>query len=140
MSDIGGLKPGTILGAEAKPSFAVLPGPSLPKAHNTRFCTCSLCASMWNVVRVKCLLCGAMDGISFRSVEKQSDAVKAETCDKCRGYVKILYQGERPGARAVRRRCGDTRARHAACAGWVETRRTQSVPARLLRRSSERLS
>src|SRR5215510_7278232 len=29
MSDIGGLKPGTILGEEAKPPFAVLPDPSL---------------------------------------------------------------------------------------------------------------
>ena len=62
-----------------------------PKAHNTRFCACSLCAAMWNVVRLKCLLCGSTDGISFREVEG-SASVKAETCEKCRGYVKILYQ------------------------------------------------
>src|SRR5262249_47177999 len=30
-----------------------------PHAHNTRFCTCSLCGTLWNVVRVKCLLCGS---------------------------------------------------------------------------------
>lgn len=66
-----------------------------PKAHNTRFCACSLCAAMWNVVRVKCLLCGSTDGISFREIEG-SDTVKAETCDKCRGYVKILYQVNDP--------------------------------------------
>ena len=63
-----------------------------PKAHNTRFCTCSLCATMWNVVRVKCVLCSSTEGISYRVIEGKSDTVKAETCDKCRGYVKILYQ------------------------------------------------
>jgi FdhE protein len=66
-----------------------------PKAHNTRFCACSLCGTMWNVVRVKCLLCGSTDGISFREVEGHA-AVKAETCEKCRGYVKILYQVNDP--------------------------------------------
>jgi FdhE protein len=67
-----------------------------PKAHNTRFCACPLCATMWNVVRVKCLMCGSADGISFREIEG-STTVKAETCDKCRGYVKILYQVDDPG-------------------------------------------
>jgi FdhE protein len=62
-----------------------------PKAHNTRFCTCSLCATMWNVVRVKCLVCTSTDGISFREIEGSAN-VKAETCDKCRSYVKILHQ------------------------------------------------
>jgi FdhE protein len=66
-----------------------------PKAHNTRFCACSLCAAMWNVVRVKCLLCGSTDGISFREIEGRA-AVKAETCEKCRSYVKILYQVNDP--------------------------------------------
>ena len=62
-----------------------------PNAHNTRFCTCSLCGTMWNVVRVKCVLCTSTDGISFREIDGRA-TVKAETCDKCRGYVKILYQ------------------------------------------------
>jgi FdhE protein len=66
-----------------------------PKAHNTRFCACSLCATMWNVVRVKCLMCGSTDGISFREIEG-SATVKAETCEKCRSYVKILYQVNDP--------------------------------------------
>jgi FdhE protein len=62
------------------------------KAHNTRFCTCSLCATMWNVVRVKCVLCSSTEGISYRVIEGKSDTVKGETCDQCRNYVKILYQ------------------------------------------------
>ena len=38
----------------------------------------------------------ASDGISYRAVEGKPDTVKAETCDKCRGYVKILYQAQDP--------------------------------------------
>jgi FdhE protein len=67
-----------------------------PKAHSTRFCTCSLCATMWNVVRVKCLLCSLTEAISYRAIDGQPDTVKAETCDKCKGYVKILYQVNDP--------------------------------------------
>lgn len=63
-----------------------------PKAHNSRFCTCSLCGTMWNVVRVKCVLCSSTGGISYHSIEGKPETVKAETCETCRRYVKILYQ------------------------------------------------
>ena len=63
-----------------------------PGAHNTRFWTGWLCATMWNVVRVKCVLCGSTERVSYLSIEGKSENVKAETCEKCRGYVKILYQ------------------------------------------------
>ena len=63
-----------------------------PNAYNTRYCTCGLCGTMWNVVRVMCVLCGATDGVSFRGIEDQPDTVKAEICETCRGYVKIVYQ------------------------------------------------
>lgn len=61
-------------------------------AHNTRFCTCSLGATMWNVVRVKCVWCGSTDGLSYQMIEGKPDTIKAETCEKCRNYVKVLYQ------------------------------------------------
>jgi FdhE protein len=63
-----------------------------PKAHNTRFCSCSLCGTMWNVVRIKCVLCSTTGGIGYHSIEGKPDTVKAETCDSCHAYVKILYQ------------------------------------------------
>lgn len=63
-----------------------------PKAHNTRFCTCSLCSTMWHVVRVKCVLCSSTEGIGYRVVEGGPETVKAECCDSCKRYVKILYQ------------------------------------------------
>lgn len=67
-----------------------------PSAHNSRFCFCSLCGTAWNVVRVKCVLCSSTGGISYRTIEGQSDAVKAETCDGCKRYVKIVYQINHP--------------------------------------------
>lgn len=67
-----------------------------PKAHNTRFCTCSLCSTMWNVVRVKCVLCSSTEGITYQVVEGKPETVKGETCDKCHAYVKVLYQVNDP--------------------------------------------
>jgi FdhE protein len=67
-----------------------------PSAHNTRFCTCSLCNTMWNVVRVKCVLCSSTEGISYKVIEGKPDTIKAEACDKCQRYVKILYQVNDP--------------------------------------------
>jgi FdhE protein len=67
-----------------------------PKAHNTRFCTCSLCGTMWHVVRIKCVVCSATGGIGYQTIEGNPDDVKAETCDTCRRYVKILYEVNNP--------------------------------------------
>jgi FdhE protein len=63
-----------------------------PGAHNTRFCACPLCATMWNVVRIKCVLCSSTGGITYRLIEGKPETVKAETCESCHAYVKILYQ------------------------------------------------
>ncbi|MFZ0852394.1 MAG: formate dehydrogenase accessory protein FdhE [Hyphomicrobiaceae bacterium] len=65
------------------------------KAPNTLLCTCSLCATMWNVVRVKCLLCGSTDGIAYQMIDGKPDTVRAE---KCRSHVKILLSGQRSQA------------------------------------------
>ena len=73
-----------------------------PKAHNTRFCTCSLCSTMWNVVRVKCALCSSTEGINYQTIDDGSpDTVKAETCRSCNRYLKILYQVKDPALEAV---------------------------------------
>jgi FdhE protein len=67
-----------------------------PGAENSRFCACSLCSTLWNYVRVKCTLCGSTKGITYRQVEGSDGQVRAETCDACRGYVKILQQHQHP--------------------------------------------
>jgi FdhE protein len=69
---------------------------SLPTANNTRFCTCSLCSTQWHVVRVKCVTCGSTGGLSYPHIEGHSDGLRAETCDSCKSYVKIVYQTKDP--------------------------------------------
>jgi FdhE protein len=63
-----------------------------PAAHNSRFCSCSLCGTWWNVVRIKCVFCSSTGGIRYHSIEERPREVKAETCEDCGHYLKILYQ------------------------------------------------
>ena len=67
-----------------------------PGAHGSRFCACWLCASLWHVVRIKCTLCGSTKGIAYHGVAGDAGTVKAETCEACGGYVKILHQETDP--------------------------------------------
>jgi FdhE protein len=60
--------------------------------HGIRFCACSLCGTYWHQVRIQCVLCGGSKGIGYQEVEGGAGTVKAETCDSCRRYVKVLYQ------------------------------------------------
>jgi FdhE protein len=65
-------------------------------AHNTRFCACSLCSTLWNALRVKCMLCGSITGINYQQVDGGDGQVRAETCENCHGYLKILQEVENP--------------------------------------------
>jgi FdhE protein len=65
-------------------------------ALNTRFCACSLCSTLWNYPRIKCTLCGSTKDIAYQEIAGGQGSVKAETCDSCRGYVKILHQHSNP--------------------------------------------
>jgi len=56
-----------------------------------RYLVCSLCASEWHMVRVKCSACGSTKGISYFNIEAGGEAVKAECCDACKTYLKIFY-------------------------------------------------
>lgn len=60
--------------------------------EGVRYVQCSLCAAQWNHVRVKCVSCGSTKGITYQAIEGIADTIKAETCDECRTYVKILNQ------------------------------------------------
>ncbi|HEV2898904.1 MAG TPA: formate dehydrogenase accessory protein FdhE [Pseudaminobacter sp.] len=65
-------------------------------AHGSRFCACSLCGTLWNYVRIKCTLCGSTKGIGYQEIEGGPGTVKAETCEACGCYVKILHQHKDP--------------------------------------------
>lgn len=70
-------------------------------AHGTRFCACPLCATLWHVVRVKCALCNSTKGIGYQEIEGGPGTVKAETCDACGCYVKILHQHADPALEPI---------------------------------------
>ncbi len=56
-----------------------------------RYLSCSLCASEWHMVRIKCTICESTDGINYYTLEGSNGAVKAESCGKCNFYLKLLY-------------------------------------------------
>lgn len=70
-------------------------------ALNARFCVCSLCATLWNYVRIRCVACGSTQGIGYREIDDAGGAVKGECCAKCGAYLKILYQTIDPHVEAI---------------------------------------
>ena len=51
---------------------------------------CSLCATSWRYVRVRCVHCGSTDKISFRHLAGTA-YLRAECCEACHGYSKVFY-------------------------------------------------
>jgi len=83
-----------------------------PPYQGYRYLHCPLCATEWHMVRVVCSQCGASGkNIAYYSLEGNSAdkspveeggaAVRAETCDQCHGYRKILYQEKDTGVEPV---------------------------------------
>lgn len=61
-----------------------------------RYLSCSLCETQWHMVRVKCSNCESTKNIEYYSIEGSSGAVKAESCDECGTYLKIVYMDKDP--------------------------------------------
>lgn len=61
-----------------------------------RYLHCSLCSSAWHMVRAKCSNCESTKGIAYYTIEGDKGAVKAESCDACGSYLKILYLDKDP--------------------------------------------
>jgi hypothetical protein len=68
--------------------------PRATDAGGVRYLHCSLCSTAWNHVRAVCITCGSSRGVTLKEVEGGCSAVKAETCDECRTYAKMLYQAQ----------------------------------------------
>lgn len=66
-----------------------------------RYLSCSLCASHWHVVRVKCSNCDSTHGIDYYTLEGSNGAIKAESCNQCNVYLKLLYLGKDPQMEAM---------------------------------------
>ena len=66
-----------------------------------RYLVCSLCATQWHLVRVKCSHCESTAGIGYLALTADPDGdagkataarevVKAEVCDECSSYLKLV--------------------------------------------------
>ena len=83
-----------------RPSASVVTG--IMGAEGARYAACACCQTLWNEVRVHCLSCGTNEGIGYQAVddvgadEKTGAQIRAETCDGCGSWVKIMAQNRNP--------------------------------------------
>jgi FdhE protein len=71
------------------PSAGIVSGAGADRG--LRYLSCSLCASQWHMVRIKCSSCESTLGIDYYTLEGSNGAVKAESCHGCNSYLKLLY-------------------------------------------------
>ncbi len=62
------------------------------RSQGYRYLHCALCATEWHLVRVTCSHCQSTAGIAYHSIEGGPEAIRAESCEQCHTYRKILYQ------------------------------------------------
>jgi FdhE protein len=72
-----------------------------PDRQNYRYLACALCMTEWNMGRVKCSSCESEKSVGYLIIDEEgrsaSDAaVRAETCDECKTYLKIFVQEKQP--------------------------------------------
>jgi FdhE protein len=65
-----------------------------------RYLTCALCSAEWHLPRLHCATCGTNEGLGYRHAEHDPGA-RAETCERCRSYVKLFDLEKRHGAEPV---------------------------------------
>jgi FdhE protein len=71
--------------------------------HGYRYLHCALCSSQWHLVRIRCAHCLGTKGINYQALDSSEPggrsaardrapivAVRAECCDVCGHYLKIL--------------------------------------------------
>lgn len=67
-----------------------------PAVRGNRYLCCSLCATQWHMVRIKCSNCESTEGIAYYGIDGDEQALKAETCEKCKSYLKLMYMEKAP--------------------------------------------
>ncbi|HEX4647327.1 MAG TPA: formate dehydrogenase accessory protein FdhE [Steroidobacteraceae bacterium] len=78
------------------PACGTLPVASVvradPRSEGYRYLHCALCSTEWHLVRITCSQCQGTADIAYHAIEGESGAIRAESCDQCHTYRKILYQ------------------------------------------------
>jgi len=67
----------------------------------SRYLHCALCGADWHVPRGQCPQCDAREKLAYFHVEGGGELVKAEACDECRTYLKVVNQEKDPLADPV---------------------------------------
>lgn len=79
------------------PCCGSLPVASIIRAdgpvENLRYAHCTLCNTEWNVPRATCVLCGDDEQLALHEIDGDDGIARAESCDACHSYLKIIYQG-----------------------------------------------
>ena len=87
------------------PTCGTLPVASVVRADRRsqgyRYLHCGLCATEWHLVRVTCSHCLSTESIAQHSIEGGPQAIRAESCEQCHTYRKILYQEKDVGVEPV---------------------------------------
>lgn len=61
------------------------------RGDGLRYLSCSLCSCQWHLVRITCSNCRSTQGITLQTLHGTDDPVRAESCDACTSYLKLLY-------------------------------------------------
>jgi FdhE protein len=61
-----------------------------------RYLVCGLCATAWHHTRVQCVVCRSGAALSYLVVEGDAGPAKAEACQDCQAYLKLLYVEKAP--------------------------------------------
>lgn len=62
-----------------------------------RYLHCGLCATAWHHTRVQCVLCRSAARLSYLELEGGAGGAKAEACEACGAWLKLLYLEQAPG-------------------------------------------
>lgn len=62
------------------------------QTNNLRYLHCSLCNTEWNMPRAVCTACGTDKDICYQQIDGSNGSVRAECCDTCHSYLKIVVQ------------------------------------------------
>ena len=80
------------------PSCGSTPSAAVVRASGptpgARYLHCSLCSTAWNHTRAVCITCGDTRTLALRGIDGDPGVVKAETCEACRTYSKVINEAK----------------------------------------------
>lgn len=66
-----------------------------------RYLHCALCDCEWHMVRAKCSSCGESGQLDYLSFDTPEAAVRAESCNDCGSYLKVISAERDPAVEVV---------------------------------------